>query len=303
MPIDPYGSDEQRWQAVLDRDPRADGWFCYSVRTTGVYSRPSCVSRPARRENVRFHATPDEAERAGFRACRRCRPLDPTERNPYVEAVTQACAMLDDAAAPVSMEDVAASVGFSRFHFHRVFKGVTGLTPHAYVAARRARRLRAALTGAQTVTDAIYSAGFNSNGHFYACVADILGMTPTAFRAGGEGVVLRHGTGTCAMGPVLVAFTDRGVSDVLLGSAGQASADLVARLARQFDHARLTPLPDAVAGVLRQRVAGAALPALAAELPPDVRATILREHIRTVVGDTGTAFTTECRHWRRAPGR
>ncbi|MGB3437639.1 MAG: Ada metal-binding domain-containing protein [Actinophytocola sp.] len=283
---DPYWSDEQRWQAVRDRDARADGWFYYSVRTTGVYSRPSCVSRPARRENILFHATPEDAERAGFRACRRCRPLDPAECDPYLDAVATACVRLADETSIPGFEEVAMSVGFSRFHFHRVFKAVTGLTPHSYVAACRAQRLRAELAGAQTVTDAIYSAGFNSSGHFYACVSDILGMTPSAFRAGGDGVELRYWVGDCAPGPVLVAFADRGVCDVLLGARNDTPADLSARLARHFERARLTPLPDDVTEPMRQRIAAATEPAPSATLPADARATILRERIWAATSDT-----------------
>src|SRR6267378_1375905 len=180
-----YESDAERWAAVAGRDRRADGVFYYSVRTTGVYCRPSCAARLARRENVRFHATCGDAERAGFRPCKRCRPdghgLDATR----AETVARACRLIEAAEEVPSLDALADAAGLSRFHFHRVFKTTTGLTPKAFAAAHRARRVRDELSRSDTVTDAIYGAGYNSSGRFYATSSEVLGMTPTVFRAGG----------------------------------------------------------------------------------------------------------------------
>src|SRR5690348_9294490 len=138
----PFSSDDERWAAVVGRDRRADGAFYYAVLTTGVYCRPSCAARRARRENVRFHASCAEAERAGFRPCKRCRPQDAAAGGQHAAAVAQACRLIETAEEIPSLEALAEAAGMSRFHFHRVFKAVTGLTPKAYAAAQRARRVR-----------------------------------------------------------------------------------------------------------------------------------------------------------------
>src|SRR5690348_11621467 len=152
-------SDEDRWAAVVRHDRRADGVFYYSVRTTGVYCRPSCAARLARRENVAFHASPTAAERAGFRACKRCRPNEPALAERQAEAVAKACRLIEQAEELPSLDKLAKAAGMSRFHFHRVFKAATGVTPKAYAAAHRAQRVRDALASGGSVTQAIYEAG------------------------------------------------------------------------------------------------------------------------------------------------
>src|SRR5580704_576958 len=188
-------TDGDRWAAVVRRDPNADGYFYYSVRTTGVYCRPSCASRLARRENVCFHATCEEAEGAGFRPCKRCRPNGPELTAQRTASVAQACRLIEAAEDPPGLDALAEAVGMSRFHFHRVFKAVTGVTPKAYAAAHRARRVRDELCRTDTVTEAIYGAGFNSSSRFYAMASEALGMTPTDFRSGGEGTSIRFAVG------------------------------------------------------------------------------------------------------------
>ncbi|MEV8442448.1 Ada metal-binding domain-containing protein [Actinosynnema sp. NPDC051121] len=283
-PDDPYGTDRRRLRAVLERDPGADGWFVYSVRTTGVYSRPSCASRPARPENVRFHRTADDAERAGFRACLRCRPQEPVPDPRHVAAVVAACARIERPGPPPALQELADDAGFSRFHFHRVFKAVTGLTPHAYLAARRADRVRDALARAETVTDAIYSAGFGSNGHFYTSAADILGMTPTSFRAGGLGVLIRHCTVPGPTGPVLVAVADRGVCAVLTGDRATPD-DLVRQLVGTFHHARLADADRRLRAVVESCVRAAWRTVPAVGLPDEVRSFVLSALVRSAIGE------------------
>jgi methylphosphotriester-DNA--protein-cysteine methyltransferase len=192
-------ADRERWQAVRRRDRAADGSFVYSVRTTGVYCRPSCAARLPRRENVRFHATCEEAERAGFRPCKRCRPNGSSLAERRAAAIAKACRTIERAEELPSLAALAHAAGLSRFHFHRVFKAVTGVTPKAYGEAHRARRLREELSRGASVTEAIYGAGFNSSGRFYATSSELLGMTPSAFRAGGSGAVIRFAIGQCAV--------------------------------------------------------------------------------------------------------
>ena len=175
--------EEARWQAVQRRDPTAAGSFCYAVMTTAVYCRPGCGSRLPRRENVRFFPTPAAAERAGFRACKRCRPDRPVPTQRHAAAVAAACRLIEGADGLPELDRIAQAAGMSRFHFHRVFKAATGVTPKAYGEAHRAGKLQSKLAGSASVTEAIYDAGFNSAGRFYAASAGRLGMTPSQWRA------------------------------------------------------------------------------------------------------------------------
>src|ERR1700735_3339315 len=187
--------DEERWQAVKRRDRAFDGKFLFAVRTTGVYCRPSCASRPAKRENVTFFETGAQAEKAGYRACKRCRPDQLGAPDPQVEAVKRACAEIEQAEEAPKLADLAASAGLSPYHFHRVFKAITRVTPKAYAAETRARRAADKLRTAETVTEAIYDAGFNSSSRFYENTSARLGMTPGAVRRGGGGGGLRFAGG------------------------------------------------------------------------------------------------------------
>jgi len=161
-----FASDEARWDAVQRRDHAADGAFVYSVRTTGIYCRPSCPSRHAKRENMQFHADGIAAEQAGFRACRRCRPNELSLAERQSALVVAACRMIETAEEMPSLDALAEAAGLSRFHFHRMFKSVTGVTPKAYADSHRAGRMQDELAQTDTVTEAIYGAGFNSNGRF-----------------------------------------------------------------------------------------------------------------------------------------
>src|SRR5205807_9098612 len=185
------------------------------------YCRPSCASRLARRENVRFHASCEEAESAGFRPCKRCRPNEAALAVRRAAAVAKACRLIEAAEEMPNLAALAASASLSRFHFHRGFKPVTGVTPKAYAAAHRAQRVREALPHSSTVTEAIYGAGFNSSGRFYAKSEQVLGMTPTRFRSGGSAAAIRFAVGECSLGSILVAATDSGECAILLGNTPQ----------------------------------------------------------------------------------
>ena len=231
-----FVTDDERWQAVIDRKRAADGAFFFSVRTTGVYCRPSCGARLPRRENVAFHADAADAEAAGFRACLRCKPnLDKSE-DAQAKAVARACRAIEEAEEPPTLETLAKMLGQSPWHFHRVFKSLTGLTPKAYADAHRGKRVRDELKRSGSVTEAIYSAGFNSNGRFYAASDELLGMTPTGFREGGAGATIRFAVGECSLGAILVAATEKGVCAITLGDDAQ---DLVRAFQDDFPNAQL----------------------------------------------------------------
>jgi AraC family transcriptional regulator of adaptative response/methylated-DNA-[protein]-cysteine methyltransferase len=231
-----FVTDEERWQAVVDRNRAADGAFFFSVRTTGVYCRPSCGARLPRRENVAFHATLADAEAAGFRACLRCKPTLDRSEDAHAKAVARACRAIEEAEEPPTLEALAKIAGQSPWHFHRVFKSVTGVTPKAYADAHRGKRVRDELKRSDTVTQAIYSAGFNSNGRFYAASDDLLGMTPSDFREGGAGATIRFAVGECSLGAILVAATDKGVCAITLGDDPQT---LVRTFQDDFPNAKL----------------------------------------------------------------
>ena len=177
--------NDPRWAFVVARDPLAPWKFYYSVKTTGVYCRSSCASRLARPENVRFHATCEEAEKAGFRPCKRCKPNQASPAEQHAERIASACRLIENSETPPNLELLAQHVGLSTYHFHRVFKTATGLTPKEYAAAHRDNLVRKTLNKSDTVTEAIYDAGYNSNSRFYETSNQVLGMTPSDYRAGG----------------------------------------------------------------------------------------------------------------------
>lgn len=247
-----FATAEARWDAVRRRDPDADGWFLYSVSTTGVVCRPSCSARPALPAHVAFHDTLARAEAAGFRPCKRCRPDLPPRAERDAALVARACREIVEAETPPPLAELAATVGLSAHHFHRLFRSVTGVTPKAYADARRQERVRDGLLAGQKVTATLYDAGFNSSGRFYEAADAMLGMTPSAWRAGGRGEEIAYASSPCALGIVLVGTSARGVCAILLGDDPAA---LATELARRFPRATITgplaALAETVASVVR----------------------------------------------------
>ena len=193
-----YASDDARWRAVEQRDPGANGQFVYAVRTTGIYCRPTCAARLPLRRNVSFYLAGAEAAAAGFRPCLRCQPdqSDPAQR--HLALITAACRRLEQADDALPLKALAAEAGLSPFHFHRLFRQHTGVTPRAYAAALRQGRLAEALRRHRTVAEAGYAAGFGSNAQLYAEAAPALGVTPARFRAGGAGLQLQVASAACS---------------------------------------------------------------------------------------------------------
>jgi AraC family transcriptional regulator of adaptative response/methylated-DNA-[protein]-cysteine methyltransferase len=269
--------NDPRWAAVALRDRTADGTFVYSVKTTGVYCRPSCGSRTPRPENVAFHASAAAAERAGFRPCKRCRPDRTSPEAPRDELIAALCRHIERADEVPSLEELARIAGLSPFHLHRVFRAATGVTPRQYAAAHRGRRVRAALVDARrTVTEAIYDAGYNSSGRFYDDAAGLLGMTPSRYRAGGADTVIRFAVGECSLGSILVAATDRGVCAILLGD----DPDALARdLQDRFPRARLIGGDRDFERVVAEVVGFVEHPRLGLDLPLDIRGTAFQQRV------------------------
>ncbi len=272
--------NDPRWAAVAARSREADGRFWYSVATTGVYCRPSCGARLARPENVRFHATREDAERAGFRPCKRCRPDEQPLSERHAAKIVTACRLIEQAveeSRPLpSLQELATQVGLSRYHFHRLFRAITGLTPKAWAAAQRERRLRRELAGSDSVTDAIYDAGYNSNARFYEKSNAVLGMTPRRYRSGGENVDIRFAIGECSLGAILVAQSERGICAILLGDDPDA---LARELQDLFPRANLIGGDAEFEAVVARVVGFVEAPALGLDLPLDVRGTAFQQRV------------------------
>ena len=271
-----YLTDDERWDALQRRAPDADGVFYYSVRTTGVYCRPSCAARPALRRNVAFHATCEQAEAAGFRPCLRCKPNLPPLAQRQAAIVADICRLIDASDELPDLDSLAGAAGMSRFHFHRVFKAHTGITPKAYAAARRGERLKAGLQGAANVTETLYAAGFNSSGRLYAATPGLLGMTPGAFRAGGSGAVIRFAIGACSLGAILVASTEKGICAILIDDDPEV---LLRDLQDRFPQAELRGAEADYEQTVAQVVGLVEAPGLGLDLPLDVRGTVFQQRV------------------------
>ena len=271
-----------RLDAVRRRDAAQDGRFFYAVSTTGVYCYPSCAARPARPEHVSFHATRADAEHAGFRPCRRCRPDLPPRAEREAAIIAAACRRIEAAEEVPSLAALAASAGLSPHHFHRLFRRLAGVTPLAYARAHRQTRVQAGLSAGEAVTTAMYGAGFNSSGRFYEAADAMLGMVPGRYRAGGAGEAIVHATGLSSLGAVLVAATDRGVCAILLGDDAAA---LLADLRARFPRADLAGAGPAFEATVAQVVAAVDRPGslAAAGLPLDIRGTAFQRRVWEVL--------------------
>ena len=268
--------NDPRWAAVVARDPEAEGKFVYSVRTTGVYCRPTCPSRTARPENMIFYATAREAEQAGFRPCKRCKPNQPSPASQQVGKIAEVCRLIETKETAPTLEQLAAYANMSVYHFHRVFKSVTGLTPRAYAVAHRAKRVRRELTGSGTVTEAIYGAGYSSNGRFYDESDHVLGMTPSEYRAGGANTEIRFAIGECSLGSILVAQSARGICAILMGDDPEA---LAREFQDQFTSACLVGGDEEFEQLVARVVGLVEEPMSGLELPLDIRGTAFQQRV------------------------
>lgn len=267
---------DPRWVRVLARDSTADGLFYYSVATTGVYCRPSCPSRAAKPDNVRFHATIADAEAAGFRPCRRCRPNGPSLAAQHAEKVAHACRLVEQAEETPSLASLADAAGLSTHHFHRIFKAVTGVTPKAYATAHRAGKIREELARSPTVTEAIYEAGYSSNSRFYEKSDEMLGMTPSDYRAGGANARIRFAIGLCSLGSLLVASSEKGVCAIMIGDDPEA---LLQNLQDRFPRAQLIGGDAEYEKLVASVVGFIEAPAVGLNLPLDIRGTAFQQRV------------------------
>jgi AraC family transcriptional regulator of adaptative response/methylated-DNA-[protein]-cysteine methyltransferase len=269
-------SDDPRWARIVARDKTADGELWYSVSTTGVYCRASCPSRVANPKNVQLHDTLKSAQATGFRPCKRCKPDRASIEAENAALVARACRIIEQSEEEPSLEELAKAIGRSPSYFHRVFKATTGLTPKDYASGHRAKKVRQGLASGNKVTETIYDAGFNSSGRFYEKSTDMLGMTPSKYRAGGDTEEIRFAVGQTSLGALLVASSGKGVASILLGDDPD---ELVRNLQDRFPKASLIGADRAYEGMVARVVGLVEKPRIGMDLPLDVRGTAFQQRV------------------------
>jgi AraC family transcriptional regulator of adaptative response/methylated-DNA-[protein]-cysteine methyltransferase len=274
-------ADATRWRAVVARDRRADGAFVYGVRSTKVYCRPSCASRQPRRDRVRFFDAPADAERSGYRACKRCRP-DAVPRDPWLEKVGRACRYLARTDRQVPLAELARKLGGSAFHFQRNFKRLVGVTPREYAEACRLGRVKRGLRSAHGVTEAVVDAGYGSSSRFYERAVPKLGMSPTVYRHGGAGMKIRYTIMDSPLGRLLVASTERGVCAVEMGTT---DVELERTLASEYPAGSIVRDESPDPAWTREILARASGRRPRVDLPLDVQATAFQWRVWQALGD------------------
>jgi AraC family transcriptional regulator, regulatory protein of adaptative response / methylated-DNA-[protein]-cysteine methyltransferase len=272
----PSVADDPRWARIVARDKTADGHLWYSVATTGVYCRPSCPSRTANPKNVQLHDSLESAKATGFRPCKRCNPDGLSADAENAAIVAKVCRMIEESEEEPSLEELAEAVGRSPSYFHRIFKAAAGVTPKEYATAHRAAKVRHGLASGSTVTEAIYDAGFNSSGRFYEKSTDMLGMTPSQYRAGGANEDIKFAVGETSLGAILVASTKKGVAAILLGDDPE---ELVRDLQDRFPKAHLVGADSDYEALVARVVGFVEAPKIGLNLPLDVRGTAFQERV------------------------
>ena len=269
-------NEEKCWDAVCAHDAAQDGEWVYSVKTTGVYCRPGCASRRPLQKNVAFYRTNAEAEAAGFRPCKRCRPNEGSPAERHIAAVERACALIRERDSLPSLDELASAAGISRYHFHRVFKQITGATPRDWGKAHRLGRFGERLDAGDNVAQAVYAAGFGASSRAYEAAPSGLGMTPAVRRHGGRGETIRYTCVKTALGWALVAATARGICMTALGDE---KAPLEADLRRRFPAALIWPADDQLKRWAERIVRFVTDPAEQPDLPLDIRGTAFQARV------------------------
>jgi AraC family transcriptional regulator of adaptative response/methylated-DNA-[protein]-cysteine methyltransferase len=271
-----FSTEDARWDALVRRDREANGAFVYGVLTTFVYCRPACSSRRPKLENVRFFDTCEEAEQAGFRPCKRCNPKSSVAYDTSTAAIVNACKMIEASEEPLSLGNLAAAVGLSPFHFQRLFKKIIGITPKQYTMEKRLKRVRTGLKKDSTVTEAIYDAGFASSSRFYENVHTTLGMKPSEYRTGADGIRIRYAVAQSYLGWVLIAATAKGICAIDFGDDPEILKD---RLRAKFPKAELQADDARFRTWVAQVLAFLESPRRTLELPLDIQGTAFQRRV------------------------
>jgi AraC family transcriptional regulator of adaptative response/methylated-DNA-[protein]-cysteine methyltransferase len=300
LPTPAHDEEDARWQAVLARDAARDGQFVFAVASTGVYCRPSCAARRPRRENVRFFPIPEAAERAGYRACLRCRPRS-FSGSPELKMVRAICRYIEQHLdEPVTLDRLSKEFKQSPFHLQRKFKAVLGITPREYADSSRLKTLKRNLQAGDSVTRAMYDAGYGSSSRLYERTASQLGMTPDKYRRGAIAATIRYACAESPLGRMLIAATDKGVCSIQFG---RSDGELLEGLRREFPFALRKQDEGGLhswAGALLKHMAGKNLDA---SLPLDIRATAFQRQVWTYLQSIPFGQTKSYREVAQAIGR
>jgi AraC family transcriptional regulator, regulatory protein of adaptative response / methylated-DNA-[protein]-cysteine methyltransferase len=269
-------TDTQCWEAIRQRNSQADGAFVYAVKTTNVYCRPTCASRLPNRDNVTFFQSCAKAEEAGFRPCKRCLPNMASPRHQKIEAITNICKLIETSEETLSLKELASAAGLSYYHFHRLFKEVVGVTPKQYTVAQRAKRVRNQLEREITVTQAIYDSGFGASSSFYEGSTNLLGMTPTEYKQGANGITIWHAVRKSFLGWVLVAATERGICAIEFGDTPES---LIEQLRSRFPNAQFYEGDSNFINAIEQVFAFVETPQREINLPLDIQGTVFQQRV------------------------
>jgi AraC family transcriptional regulator of adaptative response/methylated-DNA-[protein]-cysteine methyltransferase len=275
-----YDSNNSRWQAVVDRDAVADGCFYYAVTTTGIFCRPCCSSKLPDRKNVKYFETGAEATRAGFRPCKRCNPTSETRDKVIAQKIVDACRKIEKSDKTIKLDTLAKEAGLSSYHFHRLFKKIVGVTPKVYGSTHQSLRFREKLISSESITDAIFDAGYSSTSGVYTPKADLLAMKPKEYRAGGKGITIQFGVAKCLLGWVIVAATDRGICGIEFGDAVTL---LVPQLQKRFPEAVLKEAGPGFTNVIETVVQFVKVPTASFSLPLDIQGTVFQQKVWNIL--------------------
>lgn len=275
-----YDSDDRRWHAVANREQAADGSFYYGVKTTGVFCRPSCSSRLPNRENVEYFISCKEAQSAGYRPCKRCKPTGNSKNEEIEQKIISACRSIEQSNTPLKLKYLAEEAGLSPYHFHRLFKKLVGVTPKQYASNHRSQRFRESLKLSESITDAIYNAGYSSSSGVYTKKRDHLAMKPKEYRAGGAGIIIHYGLAECMLGWVIVAATDRGICAI---EFDDDPAVLPQKVQSRFPKARLEKAGLAFTHLLEEVVNFIKAPRDSFNIPLDIQGTAFQQRVWSVL--------------------
>ncbi len=273
-------TDDARWKAVVDNNSNADGTFYYAVITTGVYCRPSCSSRLPNRANVEYFTNCKEAEIAGYRVCKRCTPSANSKAVEIEQKIIRACRIVEDSETHLKLDELAARVDLSPYHFHRLFKKIVGVTPKQYASRHQSQRFQKSLKTSPSITDAIYSAGYGSSGSAYDKTQDQIAMKPKDYRKGATGITITYGLAHCFLGWVIVAATDRGICAIEFGDDPDILPDQVQT---RFPNAQLKKADISFDSLIKEVVHFIKAPEDTFQLPLDIQGTAFQQRVWNVL--------------------
>jgi len=288
-----FKPDESRWNAIVNRDQNADGVFYYAVKTTGVFCLPSCSSRLPNRENVEYFDTWQKAESAGYRPCKKCNPTANSKSEEIEQKIIRACRSIEQSDTPLKLNDLAQEATLSPYHFHRLFKKIVGITPKQYSSRHQSHRFKESLTTSQSVTDAIYTAGYSSSSAAYNKRQDQLAMNPKAYRNGAAGITITYGLAECFLGWVIVAATERGICAIEFGDDPKT---LPQQVQSRFLKARLQKAGSGFGSLIKEVVDFIKTPGNDFNIPLDIQGTAFQQQVWNVLRQIkpgGTVSYTE----------